>query len=76
MFVAVTPGWKITSDDTRQGLDTVERMSPSTSSAIIMAPGVAPSTITSPVDARVIAPTVCRLLKVRASAEPPSPLRL
>lgn len=77
VFVAVTPGWKITSDDTRQGLDTVERMSPSTSSAIIMAPGVAPSTITSPVDARVIAPTVCRLLKVRApGGASVSPLRL
>lgn len=67
VFIAVTPGWKITTDDT-VAAGGVERMSPATSAAIIMAPSVAPSVIADRVDARAIAPTLSRLLKVRAPA--------
>ena len=53
---------------------TVTRAVASTAPAFILAPQAAPRRIDVPVDARVIAPTVCRLLRIRSpngSALPP-----
>ncbi len=77
LFISVTPGWKIISDKSHPEFETVHRISPSTSTAMILAPATALQVISEPVDARIIAPTLSRLLKVRApSGASMPPLKL
>lgn len=67
VFVAISPGWQEIDDDSDTETPvTVSRAVASTAPVFILAPQVAPRRIDIPVDARVIAPTVCRLLRIRS----------
>lgn len=67
IFIAVTPGWSINAGaDSGRSVAQVERATPATSMAVIKAPGVASAVITTPVDARTIAPTIARIGRLRA----------
>ena len=67
IFIAVTPGWTIIdSTNDNYPVQPVQRIGTSTSSAFILSPRVKSQTITTPVDARAIAPTVTRLLRIRS----------
>ena len=65
VFIAVAPGWCIT-NNSQNTAPIVVRTAGSTSAAFILYPPVEAQTITTPVDARAIAPTVARLLRIRA----------
>ncbi|MDE6283085.1 MAG: alkaline phosphatase family protein [Muribaculaceae bacterium] len=75
IIISVAPGWQEIDDDSdTEAPVTVSRAVASTAPAFILAPQVAPKTIDTPVDARAIAPTVCRLLRIRSpngAAMPP-----
>lgn len=67
VFIAIAPGWQEIDDDSdTESPVTVSRAVASTAPVFILAPQVAPRKIDIPVDARVIAPTVCRLLRIRS----------
>lgn len=67
VFIAIAPGWQEIDDDSdTEAPRTVTRAVASTAPAFIMAAQVAPRKIEIPVDARAIAPTVCRLLRIRS----------
>lgn len=78
VFIAIAPGWQEIDDDSdTEAPKTVTRAVASTAPAFLLAPQVAPRKIDTPVDARVIAPTVCRLLRIRSpNGAPLPPLRL
>ncbi len=78
VLVTVAPGWQIIDGDIASTpVPLVERMASSTSPAFIMAPGITPQKITTPVDARILAPTVTGLMRIRApSGASLAPLRL
>ena len=65
----VAPGWVIASDDNNNA-DNLPAMAQrgvsTTAPVLIMAPGIAPQTISTPVDARAIAPTIASILRIRA----------
>lgn len=70
LFVDVAPGWE-TVDDILTPADAgrehyVKRLAPATAPVFILAPDVDPRTIDTPVDIRVVAPTVARLLRIRS----------
>lgn len=79
--VEVQPGWEEV-DDANVSSPSVEpqkvvRSVATTAPAFILAPGIAPREISTPVDARAIAPTVTRLLRIRSpNAASLPPLRL
>lgn len=66
VMISVAPGWRIVQNANSDGNKTVERGRASSSAAFIMYPGVDARIIDTPVDARVIAPTVARLLRIRS----------
>lgn len=70
LYVNVAPGWETTDDiNTPKGdkrISYVNRYAPAIAPVFILAPGVAPRKIDTPVDVRVIAPTVARLLRIRS----------
>lgn len=69
IIVAVNPGWEIVDDTNTQASTsrhTTVRDNFTASPAFIMAPSLAPQRITTPVDARAIAPTVSRLMRIRS----------
>lgn len=63
VFIAVASGW--TTVSTNGTMSGAERAGGSTSPAFILAPGLSRTVVKTPTDARRIAPTVARLLKVR-----------
>ncbi len=70
LFIEVDPGWEIV-DDIASSVPTervhyVKRIAPATAPVFILAPDLDPRTIDTPVDIRVIAPTVARLLRIRS----------
>lgn len=70
LFVEVAPGWE-TVDDINSPVDDnrihyVQRYAAPTAPVFILAKDVAPQKIDTPVDVRVIAPTVARLLRIRS----------
>ncbi len=65
LLIQVAPGWEIVDDGSRH-LPAVHRAAPAPIPAFIMIPGETPRQITEPVDARRIAPTISRLLWLRA----------
>lgn len=74
--IKVMPGWELVDDFNYPGQkhNQVAREEATTSPVFIMAPGLSAKTIGTPVDARSIAPTVTRLLRIRspnAAALPP-----
>ncbi len=66
--IKVMPGWELVDDFNHPGIkhNQVTREEATTSPAFIMAPGLAARTIGHTVDARSIAPTVTRLLRIRS----------
>lgn len=67
VLVAVAPGWQEIDDDSDTEVpSTVSRAVASTAPLFILAPQLPPAKITVPVDARQIAPTICRLLRIRS----------
>lgn len=67
IFISITPGWSISDTNSLNYTNQlVERLSPSVSCAFILHPSIKPQTITNPVDAREIAPTITRLLRIRS----------
>lgn len=72
LLVTVNPGWEISDgdDDADENLGEtrlpVVRWQATTSPVYIMAPDVEPATLTRTVDARAIAPTVARILRIRS----------
>jgi len=74
--IAVMPGWEIVTDSPafRNRPNQVSRMGVTTAPVYIMASEVAPQRLDTPVDIRVVAPTVTRLMRIRspnAAAVPP-----
>ena len=80
VLVAINPGWEISDGANETGPENhlpVIRNVATTSPVFILAPNVVPRTIDSTVDARVIAPTVARILRIRSpNAASLPPLRL
>lgn len=67
VYVSVAPGWQEIDDDSdTESPVTVNRAVTSTAPFFLLAPQVAPRTISAPVDARIIAPTVSRILRIRS----------
>lgn len=70
LLVTVAPGFEIVDDfntvPRADRIPMVERVATSAAPVFIMAPGVAARTIGETVDARAIAPTVCRILRIRS----------
>lgn len=69
IIVNITPGWEILDDFNLTGVSgstTVSRDNFVSSPAYIMGAGVPAVTINTPVDARTIAPTVSRILRIRS----------
>lgn len=70
ILVNVIPGWAIIDDYVDNGATRptlrVERIASTTAPVFIMAPDLEPKRFDVPVDARVIAPTVARLLRIRS----------
>ncbi len=70
LYVEIDPGWEtvddilIPADENR--IHYVKRLAPATAPVYILAPNVNPQTIDTPVDIRIIAPTVARLLRIRS----------
>lgn len=70
LVLSVLPGWEVVDDYHNEvspkRVSRVHRISASTAPAFILAPDVKPQKIHTPVDVRVIAPTVARLLRIRS----------
>ncbi len=67
VFISIAPGWQANDDDSdTERPSTIVRAGAPTAPAFILVPGATPRTIESPVDARVIAPTVAGILRIRA----------
>lgn len=66
--ITVLPGWELLDDYNYPTVkpNQVAREEAPTAPMIIMAPGLAPQTLGTPVDARTIAPTITRLLRIRS----------
>ena len=80
LLVMVNPGWEISDgdiDNPTQVQLPVVRNAATTSPVYILSPGVSATTIDATVDARAIAPTVTRLLRIRSpNAASLPPLRI
>lgn len=70
LLINVIPGWEIIDDyalgKSIPSSNHVERIAATTAPAFILAPGINPKRFDIPVDVRVIAPTVARLLRIRS----------
>lgn len=78
VLVRISPGYEITDSPSPDGDNRlVQRLAPPTAPAFIMAPSVTPAIIGTVTDARTLAPTVARILRIRSpnGAETP-PLTL
>ncbi|MBD5248722.1 MAG: alkaline phosphatase family protein [Barnesiella sp.] len=82
IFAAIMPGWDITDDGSANPQNgdypVTQRLTAAVSPAFLLAPTLLqPQIITTPVDARVIAPTVSSILRIRSpNAAMLPPLRL
>ena len=66
VIFTVAPGWSVDEDENGVNKSNVVRLTTPTAPAYILAPQVSAQTISTPVDARAIAPTVTRLLRIRS----------
>ncbi len=77
LAIDLVPGFELIDDHTVLGAEStgnIYRVAPATAPAFIMAPGLPAQTIGTPVDVRVLAPTVASVLRIRspnAAALPP-----
>jgi hypothetical protein len=79
--IEIIPGWQIVDDYNNthvlEHVKKVERQVPATAPVFIMAADVEPRLIDTPIDVRVVAPTVARLLRIRSpNAAANAPLQL
>lgn len=65
VLITVAPGWQVSDGEGADGRQLVERGGAPSSVAFIMSPDIAPQIIDTPVDARRIAPTVSRVMRIR-----------
>lgn len=76
ILVTTNPGWETVDDTVTPVKHSINRAAATTAPVIILAPSVASKTIDTPVDARVIAPTVAGILRIRSpNAAILSPMR-
>jgi len=67
VFVTIAPGWQEIDDDSdTDSPSTTVRATSATAPAFILAPELKAATINTPADARTLAPTVARLLRIRS----------
>lgn len=70
LLLTIAPGFEVVDDFTSPvpagQIPMVERVAATTAPVFIMAPGIEPRTIGTPVDVRAIAPTVSRILRIRS----------
>lgn len=66
LYLEIQPGWTLVDDDAYPPVKKNIRLSAVTAPGFILAPGLKPETVTSPVNAVEIAPTICRLLRIRS----------
>lgn len=66
ILISIAPGWQIVQNTGSATNKTVERGRATTSAAFILYPDLDARVIDAEVDARVIAPTVARLLRIRS----------
>lgn len=67
VFLSIIPGWQeITDDTTADSPQTTVRATSPMAPAFILAPGLEATKINTPVDARVLAPTVAGILRIRS----------
>lgn len=64
--ITVAPGWQIVDQGSDFTLPMVERSGVTTAPAFLLSPNLKPTIITTPVDARVLAPTVTSILRIRS----------
>lgn len=80
VVVNILPGWQELDDDDESASDTpqtTQRAASAMTPAFILAPGVKAQTLSTPVDARAIAPTVTGILRIRSpNGASVAPLRL
>lgn len=65
VFLEILPGWKVV-DDYNTGQTSTRTLANVSAPAFILAPGVSAQTISTPIDAALLAPTVARLLRIRS----------
>lgn len=66
VLITVAPGWEITDQGSDLTLPTIERSGISTAPAFILSPLLQSQTISTPVDARSLAPTITSILRIRS----------
>lgn len=66
VFLQIAPGWKVRDDYNNQQQLKQVNINAVYAPAFIIAPGVKPQKITSPIDAALLAPTVARILRIRS----------
>jgi hypothetical protein len=78
VFIEITPGWSLVDDFNlakHRSVDVAAKAMP-TSMALMLVPSTKPQIISSPVDARILAPTVARQMHIRSpNGATESPLR-
>ena len=66
MFLQIAPGWKVRDDYNNQQQLKQVNINAVCAPAFIIAPGVTPQKITSPIEAALLAPPVARILRIRS----------
>lgn len=66
VIFSITPGWSINTSESTTNDNVVTRVGTSVAPVFILAPSIKSQTITQHIDARAIAPTVARLLRIRS----------
>lgn len=66
VVIEVNPGWEIVDDPNASRPGEVMRHAQIPAPLFIMAPGIAPEDISTPLDAREVAPTLARILRIRS----------
>lgn len=66
IYVEFQPGWNLVEDLTYPVKKLPVRSTVATTPVLIMGPGLAPATITAPVDATAIAPALCGAMHIRS----------
>lgn len=66
VVIEVNPGWEVVDDPNTSRPGGVTRHAQLPAPLFIMAPGIAPREINKPIDAREVAPTVARILRIRS----------
>ena len=65
VFLEIAPGWQIL-DDFNTGKTTHSVVNAVSAPFFIIAPGIAPQKVSTPIDADLLAPTICRTLRIRS----------